>query len=293
MLSLAFGNMALLATIVLATSAAEAGQQAVTFPSLSADSANATMLTGELYLPAEPGPHAAVVLLSGCYGVEDLHRQWAAEFVDAGLAALVVDSLTPRGVKEVCTDPFKVGPLPRAEDAYGAKRFLAGRADIAADRIALAGWSHGGWTLLRAFHPPFYSVRELIAEAGAFQAAIAVYPYCDIAGPFEIPLLVLIGDADDWCPKRLCDNALGRPDDNPRLEYQVYAGATHSFDDPFGGNEAAIRDWLATEPPDAVTLEAGGGYRYLGHLIRYDAAAHADAKARVRQFLRTYLQASE
>jgi hypothetical protein len=38
-------------------------------------------------------------------------------------------------------------------------------------------------------------------------------------------------------------------------------------------------------------LDPAGGYRYLGHLIRYDAAAHADARARVRQFLLTHLQA--
>jgi hypothetical protein len=78
MRSLVLGTI-LLAGMVLEAIAAETEPLVVTFPSLTADGAKATMLTGELYLPAGPGPHAAVVILSGCYGVENLHRRWAVD----------------------------------------------------------------------------------------------------------------------------------------------------------------------------------------------------------------------
>jgi dienelactone hydrolase len=284
------GLLALLLGLCVLTDARAASIEMVSFPSLSAEPSTAPQLTAELYMPVGPGPHAAIVLLSGCYGVEDLHRQWARDLSTAGYAALVVDSFGPRGVKEVCTDPWKVAVVARAEDAYGAKRFLAGRPDIDGRRIAIAGWSHGGWTLLRVIHPQFFRTAALIAAAGPFQAAIAVYPYCDVSTTFTVPLLVLIGDADDWTPKSLCDDMFSRVKENPLLDYQVYPGATHSFDDPFGADVAAITSWIATEPPGTAAIEPGGGFRYLGHLIKYDAAAHADAKARVLRFLEANLR---
>jgi dienelactone hydrolase len=284
------GVLALLLALGGWCGASAASVEPVSFPSLSPDASAAPRLTAELHVPEGKGPHAAVVLLSGCYGIEDVHRQWARDLSAAGYAALVVDSFGPRGVKEVCTDPLKVGVLARAEDAYGAKRYLTSRPDIDGGRIAVAGWSHGGWTLLRVIHSKFHRIPDLIAAAGVFQAAIALYPYCDLAATPTVPLLVLIGDADDWTPRKLCDETLGKIAATPMLEYQIYAGATHSFDDPFGADENAIRSWITSEPPGTASLEPGGGFRYLGHLIKYDAAAHADAKARVLRFLGTHLR---
>jgi dienelactone hydrolase len=277
----------LLAILLLAAGRALAGEpEHVTFPSATAPGEKEQMLTAELYMPeGRTAPHSAVVLLSGCYGVEELHRNWARDFAAAGHAALVVDSLKPRGVKEVCNDPWKVGVMQRAEDAYGAKRYLSLRKDLDAKRIALAGWSHGGWTLLHAIYPRKKRVSDLIKSDGAFAAAIAVYPYCDVSENFEIPLLVVIGDADDWTPHGLCNGALKGVKATPPVEYVVYTGATHSFDDPFGADADAIKAWIATEPPGAASLEPGGGFRYLGHLIKYDAAAHADARSRAMRHL--------
>jgi dienelactone hydrolase len=277
----------LLAVVLLSVQCALAGEpQHVTFPSATSPGEKEQMLTAELYMPeGRPAPHSAVVILSGCYGVEELHRIWARDFAAAGHAALVVDSLKPRGVKEVCNDPWKVGVMQRAEDAYGAKRYLALRKDFDGRRIALAGWSHGGWTLLHAIYPRKKRISDLIKSDGPFAAAIAVYPYCDVSESFAIPLLVLIGDKDDWTPHGLCDGALAGIRATPPVEYVVYPGATHSFDDSFNADIEAIKAWIATEPPGAASLEEGGGFRYLGHLLRYDAAAHADAKARAMRFL--------
>jgi dienelactone hydrolase len=264
----------------------------VEFTSLTAPGAPVQRLTGELYLPDGAPNRGAVVLLSGCYGVEDLHRQWARDLAVAGYAALVVDSLTPRGVKEVCNDPWLVDVMARAEDAYGAKRFLAEMPETKGKGVALAGWSHGGWTLMHAVYPRKKRISDIIKSDGPFAAAIAIYPYCDVAEKFALPLLVLIGDADDWTPSSLCDAAIessNKSGASPPVEYVVYPGATHSFDDPFGGDMEAIKAWIATEPPGTASLEPGGGFRYLGHLIRYDAAAHADARSRVLRFLTRHL----
>lgn len=280
-----------LAAVLLAcgTAAASADVRQVHFPSAVAKDAKAQMLEGELHIPEGEGRRGAVVILSGCYGVEELHRIWARDFAKAGYAALVVDSLKPRGVKEVCTDPWKVDVLARAGDAYGAKRYLASLAGIDGDKIALAGWSHGGWTLLHAIYPRQKAVSDLIKSDGPFAAAIALYPHCDVSENFEVPLLVMIGDADDWTPKNMCDETLPKAKAKPPVEYIVYPGATHSFDDPFAADVAAIKAWIATEPQGTASLEPGGGFRHLNHLIRYDAKAHADSRQRAIDFLKKSL----
>jgi hypothetical protein len=52
--------------------------------------------------PAGDGPFPAVVLLPTCAGVGGHVHQWAGRLTTAGYATLVVDSLTPRGVRNNC-----------------------------------------------------------------------------------------------------------------------------------------------------------------------------------------------
>ena len=38
-----------------------------------------------------------------------------------------------------------------------------------------------------------------------FRAAVAYYPWCgDKSGVMTVPVLIVIGEADDWCPADLC-----------------------------------------------------------------------------------------
>ena len=91
------------------------------------------------------------------------------------------------------------------------------------------GGSHGGST----------TVATMLAQppAGAgFAAAVALYPRCDLhAGVYRpvAPLLILIGEKDDWTPAEPCRKladaarAAGHP-----VAIKVYPGAHHSFDSP-------------------------------------------------------------
>src|SRR6185295_7601682 len=61
-----------------------------------------------LYRPAGQGPFPAVILLHGCAGVRRKDTQWAEALRQEGYVALVVDSLSGRGIgtpehrREVC-----------------------------------------------------------------------------------------------------------------------------------------------------------------------------------------------
>ena len=86
-------------------------------------------------------------------------------FNGLGLHVLVVDSLTPRYEKELCTQRIgkrRVTQANRRLDALGAIAYLAERRDVDAKRIGLIGWSNGGSTVLAAtnLHHPDVAARD-------------------------------------------------------------------------------------------------------------------------------------
>ena len=215
-------------------------------------------VTGLLTLPQGSGPFPVVVMLHGCAGLYETHAEWAAQVASWGYASLRVDSFSSRGIDEICTDILR--PVPRAADVNGAMAYLQTRPEIDATRVAVMGWSHGAGVALQIAAEPGSLRPDLKPD---LKAAIALYPYCSrTSQAFRVPLLVLIGDADDWTPSGICqDMVAGLPASSQPVELAVYPGATHSFD-----------------------CKACDG-TYWGHRLVHDAAAHEDAMARARALL--------
>lgn len=238
----------------------------VGFPSAT-DWGDPTELTGLLGKPTGQGPFPAVVLLHQCNGLDDaVGPLWEKRLVGWGYVVLRIDSLTQRGLKNVCAyetkgsydgDVFESDT--RVEDANGGKKFLASLPYVAKDKIGLIGWSHGGAAVLFA----------LVVEApdGPFAAAIALYPGCGVLmAEINAPLLILIGEKDTWSVASVCQQLEQPSLGTLRFERVVYPGAHHGFD-----------------KPEADRTEHG-------HTIRYDAKAAADASRRIEAFLAKYLR---
>jgi len=131
---------------------------------------------------AVEGPVPAVILLSGCGGVRQIQTDYSQVANEAGWAAVVVDSFSARGIGRlgaratVCT-ALRMPGDERAADIFAALDILRADDRIDSDRIALIGWSHGGWTILDAL---------ALAEAGeapdgalaGVRGAFVIYPYC-------------------------------------------------------------------------------------------------------------------
>ena len=226
-------------------------------------------LTGKLTRPEGGGPFPALVFLHGCDGV--MYDEFTATtdlMIAAGYVVLQVDSFGPRGitgVDGVCggTDWLKASPRVRARDAHAGKDYLANLTYVDGDRIAVIGWSHGGMTVLEAVRN--HAINEPV-RLRPFRAAIAFYPYCPLKLPgLDAPLLVLIGDADDWTRAVRCKEMTLEGDTTHQYQLIVYPGASHAF------------DWPET-------------WEYLGHEGWYDPVATADAYARVAEFLERHLQ---
>ena len=252
------------AFVVLILARAVAGAQPLVFnaETVGAPQSNAS---GELFAPSGAGPFPAVVVLHGCNGVTPHYRNWARHLAGWGYVALLVDSFRPRNVTTVCNHGMMVPPQLQAEDAFNAADYLRSRADVRAERIAVIGFSHGGWAVLKAV---LAGLRPALTRP--FVAAIAFYPGCDPPGSaLETDTLILIGEADEWTPVERCIRWRDLVQPNGHIvQLKSYPGALHGFD-------------TALMP-----------HAFAGHLVGRDPAAAADAVVETRAFLGAHLMPS-
>lgn len=168
-------------------------------------------LVGYLSRPNGAGPFPAIVVLHGCGGLGSrLKNDVAGRLVSQGYVVLVVDSFASRELKSTCQNTHSDGVFTitdRVYDAYGALNYLSKYPFVAADRVALMGFSAGGVTALEATKVD--GSEQLMARK--FKAAIAYYPTCS---PNEsdatVPTLIMVGELDDWGPPELCRQRLDK-----------------------------------------------------------------------------------
>ena len=237
--------------------ASASAQSMVTVPSLDRRDGGAVPLPSYWFVAAsgaDGAPRPAVVLLHGCGGLLDAKGRLGqrlityAKMLNAdGMHALAVDSLTPRGEKELCTQRTGTRRLTQANrrlDALGALQWLAAQPGVNGKRLALLGWSNGGSTALAAsnrLHP------DVARAAVTPRATVAFYPGCEaeLARRYAAvgSTLLLVGEKDDWTPAAPCVALASVA--GSALKIIVYPDAYHGFD----GN-AALR--VRTEVPNGV-----------------------------------------
>jgi dienelactone hydrolase len=157
----------------------------------------------------------------------------------------------------------------RVADVAGAMDWLNAQPFVRKNDIGLIGHSHGGWTTVRAVQGAFS-----LAQRG-LKAAVAYYPSC--AAQFDrnvsVPLLILIGDKDDWTPAENCRHLEAAGFAHPELVQAVYyPNAYHSFDNRAVGDRT-------------ITVADGKSHR-----LAYDPVAGLDAEARTKAFFDKYLK---
>lgn len=197
--------------------------------------------------PDGEGPFPAVVIMHDCSGLGPRSSgspgRWGRLLVEHGYVAILPDSFSTRGFADgVCTDPSparaSVSPPNRVPDARAALAFAQALPYVDAKRVGIMGGSHGGSTTLFAMLD--HDGRAVQAGIG-FAAAVALYPSCGVAiggwngrgGLYRPggPLLILIGEKDDWTPAEPCRRLAGAAQDaGLPVSIKVYPGAHHAFD---------------------------------------------------------------
>jgi dienelactone hydrolase len=274
------GVAALLAGCVLAT---EPRAVSVSLPAATPD-ASLRVVAHEVR-PTGEGPWPAVVLLHGCHGVSESTHAWARWLRARGTVALVVDSWTPRGTRDGCVPGPELPPTARLDDAIGALAWLHTRPYVDRTRVGVVGWSNGGVFAMSLVNGPSLErtrARGVQVPLPGFAAAVAFYPGgCSSLRDERVvrPLLVLIGEADDWTLAAECAEMVeAMRSRGADVTIVRYPGAFHYFD-----VEGQPRAWL----PDVENRNRPGGC--CGATVAYDAAAAADARRRVGEFFGYHL----
>jgi dienelactone hydrolase len=193
-------------------------------------------LAAQLYKPAKAtGRAPAVAIFHGCGGPGQNTARMAGLLASWGYAALVVDSFSARGLKDVCGRhwPSQSDAEARAHDIDAALHWLGAQKFVDAERLAFMGYSYGGGVAaLRAL-----SANLAVDAPLPARAAILVYPDCGLAealGPrlaVRQPTFFAMGALDDWTPPAQCQAVIDRVVEGRDLvETRVYEGAHHSFD---------------------------------------------------------------
>ena len=182
-------------------------------------------------LPQGPGPHPALLFVSGCSGfapdvAPDHYSRVAQEFAGHGFVVVFVDYLGARG-RKVCGGMISPGDV--AKDILTAARYASAQPSVRSADISVIGWSMGGGGVLAAI------AAVPAGPAAPFRRAVAYYPVCwsvPTPWPVRIPLLMLLAGRDEVSSTPACQDLVKRLGEGPSIQVRVYPDARHAFDVP-------------------------------------------------------------
>jgi dienelactone hydrolase len=248
----------------------------------TADLADLLSPSFEIHKPEGDGPFPTVFQFHGCGGRQGLQVPYARAAVEAGWAAVIVDSFKPRGIGRmaalatVCTG-VRLPGRQRAGDLIAALHWGRQQKWVDSNCMAASGWSHGGWTIMDALALDGEGMRRNGTLADVTDGSLAglrqtflVYPWC---GPSSLTIprgwrhpvksFFLICGRDSLSGERLPLRAAQKArDSGADVETVVFPTATHAFDDDASSDPRFVYD-------QALTDRAHGLYRQvLGQVQR-------------------------
>lgn len=231
----------------------------------------------ELFLPeGVAGRVPAMVIHHGSGGVTNTREYaYARDFTKMGVASIIPDSFTPRGVKATVEDQSAVSTNDMLADAFAALKLAAAHPRIDPARIGITGFSKGGSVAMRSglevlarrYAPPNASGGPRFALHVPFYASCdAIYHDMRTTGA---PMLVLIGGADTYAGPENCVRAVERMRAaGSKVDMTVYPNAQHGWDGtgkawsyPNGENFSKC---VYVEQPDRSWVEQGSGLTTIG-----------------------------
>jgi len=262
------------------------------------------VLAGELRIP-RPGNDRlpAAILVHGSGGVNASHERWAQELNSIGVATLILDTFSGRGIVSTVNDQSQLHSLTMMVDAYRALGALAGHARIDPDRIAVMGFSKGAVAAVYSSNERF---RKLYAPGNLqFAAHIGLYTPCNIRYKSDDrttgkPIRLYHGITDDWVAIEPCRAYVARLQSvGAPATLTEYPGAYHAYDafmvkEPIKYPQAqTTRRCFLEEGQNGAILNSKTGKPYdlndgcveKGTQVAYNAAAHEATVKAVKEFL--------
>ena len=221
-----------------------------------------------LRLPPGMAKVPAIILVHGSGGTSGVVDEWARWLTDRGIASLMLDCFTARGIDTTFANQEVLGRLSMIIDAYRAFDVLAEHARIDSRRIALMGFSRGGQAALYAAVQRFRDMHG--PTLGDFAGYLSFYPACHIRYRnderlVDRPVHVLHGVADDLNPIGPCRDFVARARQaGANIELHEFPGARHVFDWPLLAQPLVLQGVRSNN--GALLVE--GGRQVSGLLLR-------------------------
>lgn len=214
---------------ISASPAATVAVEAISLPSLSPVSpiaVPAQTVRAQLFRPPDAAPAPAMVILSSSAGVQK-HREffYADALARAGVAACVVDSFGPRGVRSTVADQSLVSAYQMECDAHAALQWLRRDSRIDPTRVGIMGVSKGG---VVAVNSAIAVRRRWRGIDDTFALHVAICPGCVAqhrdATTIGTPMFLMLAEHDDYTPAHYAISYAGRMRDtgNGQIRIKVY-----------------------------------------------------------------------
>src|SRR3954454_3795914 len=184
--------------------------ESVSFDTLTFDHPAArkpARVSATLHLPMQADqPFPCMVMLTSSAGVQR-HREhyYAQALNDAGVAALIVDSFTGRGVRRTVADQTLVSAAQMEGDAFAALALLRSDRRVDPNRIGVMGVSKGGGATLATAIAVRQRWRPGFAHLFDLHVAICPGATAQHRDPttHDRPIYFMLAARDDYTPARL------------------------------------------------------------------------------------------
>jgi len=200
---------------------------------------------GYLFKPA--GATAVVLVSHGAQGLDPNIFHYVDALNELGIASLVMDHYTPRGIRRVADDLVAghakgANVLNMNMDSLTAADWL--RRTQGFRRVGYLGESYGAGAGLSVNRKWTHDIVESkvrgtyrkLFNAKPMDVIVGLYPFCGVRDEvrdryFDPPMLIVTGDQDDAAPAALCQRyAAWVNERGGKAESLVLAGQGHNFD---------------------------------------------------------------
>ncbi|MGN7438610.1 MAG: dienelactone hydrolase family protein [Alcanivorax sp.] len=192
---------------------------------------------GYLSYPEEVrSQYPAVIILHTSLGVGGLEKEFMHKLNEAGVATLIVDSFTPRGLHKIVDDQTAVSEASILADLFSAHTYLKTQNKIDPENIAVVGFSKGA---LPALYSSFTSIYARYGyDNDPFRSHLSFYPWCGLelqSWAMGSPVQIHSGGHDVITPASLCaalSDKVKRQNPASPITFFEYEGQRHAFTHP-------------------------------------------------------------
>ena len=202
------------------------------------------LLAAELRIPqGQKAKFPAVVLIHGSGGVSGGMDRWVHALNEAGIATLVVDTFSGRGITSTVQDQTLLHSLAMMVDSYRALDLLAKHPRIDASKISVMGFSKGAVASVFSASTRF---KAMYGSSAKFASHIGLYTPCNtrFIGDTDLtgsPIRFFHGTSDDYVSVVPCRAYVAElKSKGVDITLTEFADTQHGYDSPLAPEKLAV-----------------------------------------------------